>query len=137
MAEWERSIPQWLQDARLPGVSILRLSTTTADYGRFLLEILDPKPADAFRLSERGLREYLRPQMKRDEIKSGSLGWVVARVSGLTILSHAGSAPGWNCDVKASAGRKSAIVIMTNGDSFQPFYEKLKQDLEFFTQLAA
>ena len=47
------------------------LTATTADYGRFLREILDPKPADAFRLSERGLREYLRPQMKRDEIKSG------------------------------------------------------------------
>ena len=98
------------------------LTATTADYGRFLLEILDPKPADAFRLSERGLREYLRPQMKRDEIKSGSLGWVVAQTNGLTILSHAGSAPGWYCDAIQIAGRKAGIVIMSNGDNFLPFY---------------
>jgi CubicO group peptidase (beta-lactamase class C family) len=112
------------------------LSTTTADYGRFLLEILDPKPADAFRLSERGLREYLRPQMKRDEIKSGSLGWVVAHTNGLTIFSHAGSAPGWYCDAYGSAGRKAGIVIMSNGDNFLPFHAKLKLDLEFFTHFA-
>ena len=113
------------------------LYTTTADYGRFMIEILDPKPADAFRLSENGVREYLRPQMKRDEIRSSSLGWVVAQINGLTVFSHAGAAPGWNCDVKASGGRKSGIVIMTNGDNFLPFYEKLKQDLEFFTHFSA
>jgi hypothetical protein len=39
--------------------------------------------------------------------------------------------------VKASAGGKLAIIVMTNGDSFLPFFEKLKLDLEFFTQLAA
>lgn len=33
------------------------LMTTPTDYAKFLLEILNPKPADAFRLSETGLRE--------------------------------------------------------------------------------
>jgi CubicO group peptidase (beta-lactamase class C family) len=97
------------------------LSTTPADYARFLLEILDPKPADAFRLDESSRREYLRPQFKRDEISSSSLGWVVAQFNGLTSFTHAGSAAGWNCESFASTDRKSGIVIMTNGDSFQPF----------------
>jgi hypothetical protein len=74
--------------------------------------------------------------LKRDEIKSSSLGWVVAQTNGLTILSHAGSASGWYCDAYASPGRKCGIVIMSNGDNFQPFYEKLKLDLEFFSQFA-
>src|SRR5688572_6402755 len=112
------------------------LRTTASDFARFMIEILDPKPADAFRLSASGLREYLRPQMKRDEIKSGSLGWVVAQTNGLTILSHAGSASGWYCDSYGSPSRKSGIVIMSNGDSFLPFYAKLKLDLEFFTHFA-
>lgn len=113
------------------------LSTTPADYARFLLEILDPKPADAFRLGENSRREYLRPQFKRDEITSSSLGWVVAQFNGLTSFTHAGSAAGWNCETFASTDRKSGIVIMTNGDSFLPFREKLKLDLEFFTHLFA
>lgn len=113
------------------------LSTTPADYARFLLEILDPQPADAFRLDENSRREYLRPQFKRDEITSSSLGWVVAQFNGLTSFTHAGSAAGWNCDAIASTDRKSGIVIMTNGDSFLPFREKLKLDLEFFTHLFA
>jgi CubicO group peptidase (beta-lactamase class C family) len=112
------------------------LRTTSADYAKFMIEILDPKPADAFRLSASGLREYLRPQMKRDEIKSGSLGWVVAQTNGLTILSHAGSASGWYCDAYGSVSRKSGIIIMSNGDNFLAFYAKLKLDLEFFTHLA-
>ena len=112
------------------------LRTTPADYAKFMIEILDPKPADAFRLSEKGRREYLRPQLTRDEIRSSSLGWVVAQASGLTILSHAGSASGWYCDASASVGRKAGIVIMSNGDNFLPFYAKLKLDLEFFTHFA-
>jgi hypothetical protein len=113
------------------------LSTTPADYARFLLEILDPKPADAFRLGENSRREYLRPQFKRDEISSSSLGWVVAQTNGLTFFTHAGSAAGWYCETYASTDRKSGIVIMTNGDNYMPFREKLKLDLEFFTHLFA
>lgn len=113
------------------------LATTPADYARFLLEILDPKPADAFRLDENSRREYLRPQFKKDEITSSSLGWVVAQTNGLTFFTHAGSAAGWYCETYASTDRKSGIVIMTNGDNFMPFRETLKLDLEFFTHLFA
>jgi CubicO group peptidase (beta-lactamase class C family) len=111
------------------------LQTTPTDYAKFLLEILDPKPADEFRLNENSWREYLRPQVKRDEITSASLGWVVGRFNGLTAFNHAGSAAGWNCESSASTDRKSGIIIMTNGDNFLPFREKLKLDLDFFTHL--
>lgn len=112
------------------------LRTTAADFAKFMIEILDPKPADSFRLSENGLREYLRPQLKRDEIRSSSLGWLVAQTNGLTVLSHAGSASGWYCDAYASPSRKAGIVIMSNGDNFLRFYQQLKMDLEFFTHFA-
>ena len=111
------------------------LSTTAGDYAKFLIEIVDPKPADAFRLNERSLRDYLRPQFKNDEITSSGLGWLVAQVDALTFFTHAGSASGWYCEAFAGAGRKAGLVIMTNGDSFLPFRERLKLDREFFTQL--
>jgi len=68
---------------------------------------------------------------------SSALSWVVAEVEGFTFFSHAGSASGWYCDAIASTGRKSGLIVMTNGDSFQPFREKLKLDLEFHKQLFA
>ena len=110
------------------------LHTTAADYARFLLEILNPKPADAFRLNERNWQAYTRPQFKRDDVSSRSLGWVVTEVPGVSFFTHAGSAPGWNCDVRASVARKSALIIMANGDSFLPFLEKLKLNMEFHTR---
>jgi CubicO group peptidase (beta-lactamase class C family) len=113
------------------------LHTTPGDYAKFLIEIVDPKPADAFRLNERSRRDYLRPQFKRDEMTSSGLGWVIGQHGALTVFNHAGSASGWYCESYASVGRKAGIVIMTNGDNFLPFREQLKLDLEFFTQLFA
>lgn len=113
------------------------LHTTPRDYAKFLIEIVDPKPADAFRLTERSRQDYLRPQFKRDEITSSGLGWVIGQLGAVTAFNHAGSASGWYCESYASAGRRAGIVVMTNGDNYQPFREKLKLDLEFFTQLFA
>jgi len=113
------------------------LRTTPGDYAKFLIEIVDPKPADAFRLNERSRRDYLRPQFKRDEITSSGLGWVIGQSGALTFFTHAGSASGWYCESYASVGRKAGIVIMTNGDNFLPFREWLKLDRDFFTQLFA
>ena len=113
------------------------LHTTPEDYAKFLIEIVDPKPADAFRLNERSWGDYLRPQFKRDEITSSGLGWVIGQHGALTFFNHAGSASGWYCESYASVGRKAGIVIMTNGDNFQPFREQLKLDLDLFTQLFA
>jgi len=120
------------------------LYTTPGDYAKFILEIIDPKPADAFRLRAQSLKEILRPQVTRTEstspvrVKTSSaLSWVVLDVEDFTFFSHAGSASGWYCDALASVGRKAALIVMTNGDNFQAFREKLKLDLEFHRQLFA
>ena len=113
------------------------LHTTPGDYAKFLVEIVDPKPADAFRLNEPSRRDYLRPQFKRDEITSSGLGWVIGQYGALTFFTHAGSASGWQCESFASVGRKAGMVIMVNGDNFPPFREQLKLDLDLFTQLFA
>jgi len=113
------------------------LYTTPGDYAKFLIEIVDPKPADKFRMNERSRQDYLRPQFKRDEITSSGLGWVIGQYGALNFFTHAGSASGWQCESFASVGRKAGIVIMTNGDNFLPFREQLKLDLDLFTQLFA
>jgi len=120
------------------------LHTTPGDYAKFILEIIDPKPADAFRLSASSRKEVLRPQITRTDstlpvrvTTSSALSWVVADVEDFTFFSHAGSASGWYCDALASVGRKAALIVMTNGDSFQAFREKLRLDLEFHRQLFA
>ena len=41
------------------------LLTTPTDYATFLLEFLNPKPADNFRLNDASRREMLRPQVKK------------------------------------------------------------------------
>ena len=74
------------------------LHTTPGDYAKFLIEIVDPRPADAFRLNERSRQDYLRPQFKRDEITSSGLGWVIGQHGALTFFTHAGSAAGWQCE---------------------------------------
>jgi CubicO group peptidase (beta-lactamase class C family) len=120
------------------------LSTTPSDYARFILEIIDPKPADSFRLNAKSRQELLRPQVTRSQsmspvrVKTSSaLSWVIAEVEDFTFFSHAGSASGWYCDALASVGRKSGLIVMTNGDSFPAFREKLKLDLEFHRNLFA
>jgi hypothetical protein len=68
---------------------------------------------------------------------SSALSWIVADVEGITFFTHAGSASGWYCDARASVGRKSGLIVMTNGDNFLAFQEKLKLDLEFHQNLFA
>jgi hypothetical protein len=78
----EKAIPPLLQRPPMtPGVSIVadrnstpieaarygsagNLHSTAKDYAKFLIEIIDPKPPDAFRLSAASLHEMLRPQVK-------------------------------------------------------------------------
>ena len=43
------------------------LMTTPTDYAKFLLEFLNPKPADNFRLNEASRKEMLRPQVKKTD----------------------------------------------------------------------
>ena len=92
------------------------LATTPADYAKFLIEIVAPKPPDAFRLTPASLAEMLRPQMKLTADSSWALGWKVHHTSVGEFISHGGGNPGYSCFVAASPARKSGYVIMTNSE---------------------
>src|SRR4029453_9386646 len=53
------------------------LHTTPSDYAKFLIEIVNPKPADSSRLSAKSLTEMVRPQVKIKESLSWGLGWAI------------------------------------------------------------
>jgi CubicO group peptidase (beta-lactamase class C family) len=91
--------------------------TTPPDYARFLLEVISPKPADAFRLSRAGLEEMLRPHATMN-VPGGlwTLGWEITRTPAGDFIRHAGGNPGFSCFVAASVARRSGYVIMTNSE---------------------
>ena len=92
------------------------LSTTATEYARFLIEVLDPKPSDAFRLTRSSRDEMIRAQVKADGSASWALGWQILHQKS-NLLSHGGDNPGFKSFVLASAERKSGYVILTNGDN--------------------
>jgi CubicO group peptidase (beta-lactamase class C family) len=93
------------------------LRTTPGDYARFLIEILNPKPSDAFRLNAASLREMLRPQVKRNPQSSWALGWEINHTENGDFIRHGGGNPGFDCLVAASVERKTGCVIMTNSQN--------------------
>jgi CubicO group peptidase (beta-lactamase class C family) len=92
------------------------LCTTPTDYTKFLIEIIDPKPSDAFRLNKDSLKAMLRPQVKWNSQSSWALGWDIAHTENGNFIRHGGGNPGYACFVAASVDRKSGYVIMTNSD---------------------
>lgn len=101
------------------------LSTTATEYARFLIEVIDPKPSDAFRLTRTSLDEMMRPQVKVDDNSSWALGWQILHQKKGNLLSHGGDNPGFKAFVLASAERKSGYVILTNGDNGMEVIGKL------------
>jgi len=92
------------------------LHTTPSDYVKFLLQILAPKPADAFRLNAASLKEMFRPQVKVNATTSWALGWQVRHTPQGDFIEHGGNNTGFHSYVSASVERQSGYVIMTNGD---------------------
>ena len=92
------------------------LCATATDYARFLIEVIDPKPADAFRLGKDSIREMLRPQVKVNDLSSWALGWEIEHTEKGDFLMHGGGNPGFACFAAASVERKSGYVIMTNSE---------------------
>ena len=92
------------------------LHSTVKDYAKFLIEIIDPKPADAFRLNATSLQEMLRPQVKATDTLSWGLGWAIDQDPEGDIISHSGDNPGFKTMTAASVRRRSAFIIVTNGD---------------------
>jgi CubicO group peptidase (beta-lactamase class C family) len=98
------------------------LLTTAADYAKFLIEIVDPQPADAFRLTEAGLKEMLRPRMKVEDGAgysiSWALGWKIAQTAEHgELVSHGGDQMGYHCIAEISVAQKSGYAILTNGEN--------------------
>jgi len=93
------------------------LHSTVNDYANFLVEIIDPKPVDAYRLSAASLGEMLRPQVNLTDTLSWGLGWAIERHPGMgDIIGHSGDNPGFKAMTGASVRRRSAFIIVTNGD---------------------
>lgn len=93
------------------------LHTTPSDYARFLIELLDPKPSDQYRLTKASLEEMVRPHAKVTDSLSWGLGWAIDRKkSGGDIISHSGDNPGFKAMTAAWREKKNGFIIMTNGD---------------------
>ena len=120
-------VGQLLPDRKPTGASVARygamggLLTTATDYAKFLIEILEPKPQDTFRLNRASLSEMLRPQVKVEENKDYSiwwaLGWKVVQTADHNLVSHGGDQMGFHSTSEICPARNSGYVILTNGDS--------------------
>jgi CubicO group peptidase (beta-lactamase class C family) len=91
------------------------LHTTAMDYARFVIEVVDPKPRDDFRLGPQSLAEMLRPQVAVGDGygTQWALGWRIPRQG---IIAHSGDNVGFHCWAVASTISRSGFVIMTNGE---------------------
>jgi CubicO group peptidase (beta-lactamase class C family) len=98
------------------------LQTTPTEYAKFLVEIIDPKPSDEYRLNAGSLREMVRPQIRISDSFSWGLGWEIQHTKAGDVISHGGENPGYEALVAASLQRKAAFIILTNGDDG---YEKI------------
>ncbi|MBI4472806.1 MAG: beta-lactamase family protein [Acidobacteria bacterium] len=103
------------------------LRTTPTDYAKFMLEVIAPKPADAFRLSQNSIKEMLRPHVRVDDGYGGSwaLGWRIGQTEKGNIITHGGDNAGFHSTSVASVERSSGFVIMTNGENGTEILQKL------------
>jgi CubicO group peptidase (beta-lactamase class C family) len=92
------------------------LHSTPTDYAKFLIEVIDPKESDAFRLTKNNLREMLRPQVKVTDSSSWALGWHIHHGEKHDVITHGGDNKGFHAFAAASVDGKWAYVVMTNGD---------------------
>jgi CubicO group peptidase (beta-lactamase class C family) len=99
------------------------LHTTATEYAKFLIEIINPKGSDVFRLSRKSLQEMLRPQIKLsgtekiDGADSWALGWAVQERKTGNVILHSGGQAGFQCLTMASVDRKSGFIVLTNSDN--------------------
>jgi CubicO group peptidase (beta-lactamase class C family) len=95
------------------------LMTTARDYARFLIEVMQPKPADDYRLNAATRAEMLKPHIavEPSPVKmSWALGWQIWHMDQGDILAHGGDDDGWHCESMCSLERKTGFVILTNGE---------------------
>lgn len=93
---------------------------TPTDYAKFLIEVINPKGSDEFRLTQATLTEMGRPTVKVPDDPRGSswaLGWQVFDLGDRQVIAHGGDNPGFHSFAAASIEDRSAFVLMTNGES--------------------
>jgi CubicO group peptidase (beta-lactamase class C family) len=109
------------------------LLSTPTDYAKFLIEVIDPKPPDDFRLNRASLEEMLRPQVNVQELDQYSiwwgLGWRIAKTKDGEFISHGGDNRGFHCLAEGQVTTRSGFVIMTNGDGGSALLAKLAPEL--------
>jgi CubicO group peptidase (beta-lactamase class C family) len=116
------------------------LMTTAGDYAQFLIEVMKPKPADGYRLSEATRREMLSPQVEAvgSPIKtSWALGWQIWHLEKGELIAHGGDDEGWHSLSLWSPERRTGFVILTNGEGgYKLIWEDLLKPLieEFVLQ---
>ena len=96
------------------------LLTTPTDYAKFVISIIAPDRADAFRLAPDSLREMLRPHVRIEGGRypaSWALGWQVFHNTNRDFIYHGGDNEGFHCAAVASVAGKSGFVAMTNGEN--------------------
>jgi CubicO group peptidase (beta-lactamase class C family) len=94
------------------------LMTTAPDFARFLIEVMKPRPADAWRLRASSVREMLAPviDVPSPVRISWALGWQVWHLEGGDVIAHGGDDTGWHAQSAFSPERRSGFVILTNGE---------------------
>ncbi len=112
---FDNNKPTAIDVARYAAAGELR--TTPTDYARFLIEVIDPKKSDSFRLNKESREEMLRPQVKVDDSSSWALGWNIQHTEKGNLIMHGGDNKGFHAFVAASVERKWGFVIMTNGEN--------------------
>jgi CubicO group peptidase (beta-lactamase class C family) len=96
------------------------LYATATDYARFLIQVIDPKPADTFRLTAASLQMMTRPVIPVADDPRGSswaLGWQVFPTTAGNVIAHGGDGGGSHSFAVASMRHRSAYVLMTNGEN--------------------
>ncbi len=103
------------------------LITTPTDYAKFLIQIINPKPSDRFRLQSSTIAEMVRPEIKGGDSPASSraLGWEVVQSDTDDIIVHGGDNSGFHAFAAASRKRKTGYMVMTNGDGGTNLIKKL------------
>jgi CubicO group peptidase (beta-lactamase class C family) len=106
------------------------LITTPTDYAKFLIEVIDPSPTDAFRLRKESYQEMLRPHVKLEGQypSSWALGWQIFHNPNRDFIYHGGDNAGFHCGAIASVAGRCGYVVMTNGDDGPDVLKKLVTD---------
>jgi hypothetical protein len=96
--------------------------TTATDFATFQIEVMQPKPADSYRLNDASLQEMLTPHVDvPGPVKaSWALGWQIWHLDQGDLVVHGGDYTGWHSESAFLPVRKTGFVILTNGEVGSP-----------------